>query len=78
MSVWNEVVREIESLTTDIRSLRVTQPPFPESVRLDVESVVDFQRAIPLDELIRRGRRCFGSTPRTSRTHATSVCSIRA
>jgi glutamate/tyrosine decarboxylase-like PLP-dependent enzyme len=54
MSVWNEVVREIESFTADIGFLRVTEPLTPESVRRDVESMVDFQRAIPLDELTRR------------------------
>src|SRR5918996_649373 len=54
MSVWNEVVREIESFAADVGSLRVNEPPTPESVRRDVESMVDFERAIPLDELTRR------------------------
>src|ERR671919_2518078 len=54
MSVWNEVVREIESFAADVGSLRVNEPLTPESVRRDVESMVDFERAIPLDELTRR------------------------
>src|SRR6185295_3062937 len=48
MSIWDDVSREIQQFTAEIRDLPVSTPAHPASVRRDIESAFDLATPIPL------------------------------
>jgi aromatic-L-amino-acid/L-tryptophan decarboxylase len=53
MSVWTEVLREIEEFTADIRSQRVVNTVSPHAIRENIQARFNFAAPVPLVELTR-------------------------
>jgi aromatic-L-amino-acid/L-tryptophan decarboxylase len=61
MGGWDDVVREIQEFTTNIRAERVVTPTPPRAIRDAIESTFDFAAPVPLDELTRAVARLLRS-----------------
>ncbi|GCE51450.1 pyridoxal-dependent decarboxylase-like protein [Thermosporothrix hazakensis] len=52
MSIWSQLIHELESFPRDIRTLRVSPLVSPEEIRAELKSRYSFAAPIPLEELI--------------------------
>lgn len=52
MTIWTQLVEEIDGFTNEIRSLPVYQPVMPAEIRTELESRYTFEQPIPLETLL--------------------------